>query len=1722
MSSVNPAGPNGSRSDAPDDGVAVIGLSCMFPGAPDVKTFWRNILGKVDAVTDPPPEAWDSDVYYDPMFEDTDKVYCQRGGYLGSLASFDPLLHGIPPVSVGGEPDQWLALQLAHDAMADADCLDLPEKTRQRTEVILGKGTYLNGGNAIAVEHGLVIGQTIEIIRKLNPDFSNEQIEQLRDEMKQVLPPMNAETVPGLIPNIIVGRIANRMDLMGPAYTVDAACASSLVAIQHAIRDLRNGDCDVALVGGSQVWMPVPTLNVFCRLGALSRRQQIRPFDQDADGTLLGEGIGMAVLKRLSDAERDGNRIYAVIRGAGMSSDGRGVSVMAPRIDGEELALRRAYESAGISPRSIGLIEAHGTATPVGDVVEIQALTRVFGQRQDLFPHCAIGTVKSMISHTIPASGIAGLIKTSLSLHHKVLPPTINCDVPNPKLELEKTPFYINTETRPWIHGGSEPRRAGINAFGFGGINAHVIVEEYTAPFVNENTPQLNEHLPAWESEVFIVEGATPSDIVSGIDQLIAFLNHSSEKQGDQEFTMADLSSSVNAQLGKVDVPLRLAIIATDVADLMKKLTRAKTKLADPNCQRIKEVSGIYYFQRPLGRNGKIAMMFPGEGSQYTNMLADLCLHFPEVRAIFDRSDRIFRDHQRNMVLSDVLYPRPTFNEADRQEAERRLMQMDMAIEAVLTSNEAIHTLLHGLALKPDVVVGHSTGEYSAMAAGGTLELERDDQVAEFSLALNRHYPGASETDGIPKAMMLAIGADRERAEAIAQEAGGDVFLAMDNCPHQSVLVGERNAVERAREITQREQLIFEELTFDRAYHTELFRPYAENLRSVFEDVQIRDPRTPVLSCTTATEYPRDPERVRDLVVEHWTSPVEFQRTINAMYDSGVRVFVESGARGNLSAFVEDILRGREFSAIPANVLRRSSITQLNHMVGQLAAQGIDLNWSYLYRHRSTRQLDLESLDVETLDGRASRKIDLSIAWPMLKISDETAEALNSQRTRLTSPFPNAAVNHTQSAPDHDHASLAKNSHDDVAADEPLLSDENLVKGFSTSVSDFAGTESSSGEAVDALHSYFETMDGFLATQADVMNAFFASGPAVNAPVSDRQFEVPESTDMHSNQWRFTDVENSPTTRISGVDARQSGASSGKPLLGTIITHVPDVKMVARRVFNRDEDLYLDDHTLGHALAGSRSNALAIMPLTLSLEILAEAASFLVPGKRVTGLCDVQAHRWVAFDDQPQELEVSATKLRSDDGIVRVQATLTNVSDVAGGVEAQPSPAVVATIELSNAYPASITAIDKPEGYPSKRTPEELYRSVMFHGSRWQGVETIDLVGPSGAEATLRVLSPDRFFREAGCPEFEIDPITLDAAGQVVGFWTTEVLDSGKIVFPFHIDRLDIYGSSPARDVRVTCRAAIQLIGSHLTSSTIDVVGADGHIWMRLSGWQDRRFDLPTQFEPLMLPENSGDISTVWSAPMSPYGDTGAIECRQVSASIASDSAFWSRVWSEAILSEYERDDFRALRTPEPRRLEWLAARTAAKDAVRSLSRMHFGIELMPSEITIYHDDRGAPKVFCEAFEESEFVPILSLSHTSGTAASIAGFVTSIESGPSTGIGIDIEWLKPLPDGFVETAFAASERALFDSLGLSKDNEWILRAWCAKEAIAKAMGSGLINGPRSLEIVSIDSPSGIVVAHATGELARETLNTFMAHTGRDADLAFATATCDLTDTNNEP
>jgi acyl transferase domain-containing protein len=554
--------PAASTSD-----VAIVGMACIFPGAATLREYWENIVAKVDATSDP-PEEWEAELFYDPSSHENDRIYCKRGGYLGDLATFDPVKYGVMPSSIdGGEPDQFLALRVAHEALADAGYLDRPVN-RERVGVIIGRGTYINRGFTTVLQHGLVVDRVLEILRQLHPEHSEGELSRIKRELKDSLPPFNAEMAPALVPNMMSGRIANRLDLMGPNYTVDAACASSLVAVDLAIQDLRSGRADLVLAGGVHASTPAPILQIFCQLGALSRRGQLRPFDADADGTLLGEGLGFLVLKRLGTAEADGDRIHAVLKGVGISSDGRALGLLAPRREGEELALRRAYADAGVDPASVGLVEAHGTGIPLGDEAEVQALTSVFGtERWGEGQWCALGSVKSMISHLIPAAGIAGMIKVALALYHKVLPATLHAENPNPALELHKTPFYLNTETRPWVHGHQTPRRAGVNAFGFGGINGHAILEEHRGV----DDPAASSYQQRWDTEVCIVEAADRDDLVADCRRLHGSLSESTAE-------LKDVAATLNL---RSPGPCRLGLVASSVSDLVEKLGRAAERLSD-------------------------------------------------------------------------------------------------------------------------------------------------------------------------------------------------------------------------------------------------------------------------------------------------------------------------------------------------------------------------------------------------------------------------------------------------------------------------------------------------------------------------------------------------------------------------------------------------------------------------------------------------------------------------------------------------------------------------------------------------------------------------------------------------------------------------------------------------------------------------------------------------------------------------------------------------------------------------------------------------------------------------------------------------------------------------------------------------------------------------------------------------------------------------------------
>lgn len=474
--------------------VAIIGMSCIFPGAPNLKVFWDNIINAVDSIREAAPEEWDAEHYRKKNANQFGRIYCTRGGFITEFADFDPLEFGIMPTSLkGSDPDQFLALRAAAEALQDAG-YSHKNFDGARADMILGRTAAPGIGSMNLIQHGQTIEQVITILRATSPQLSQSDLEEIESALHSSLQQCNADTIPAVMPNIISGRIAAKLGFRGRNLILDAACASSLSAVEIAVQGLLNGQSDLAIAGGVHINSSPYFYQMFCGLGALSNSGVIRPFDDNADGTILGEGVGMIVLKRLEDAERDGNRIYAVLTGIGCSSDGRSGSSLAPNVEGEALAMNRAYEMAGISPRTVSLLEAHGTGTRAGDLAEMKAIEKVFTESEPVdTAWCAIGSVKSMIGHTQAASGMAGLIKTALALYFKTLPPTLNVHKANSQIDWSKSPCYVNSTTQKWEQSFDQknPRRAAVSAFGFGGVNAHAILEEYES-----RTPQdtkLNE-----------------------------------------------------------------------------------------------------------------------------------------------------------------------------------------------------------------------------------------------------------------------------------------------------------------------------------------------------------------------------------------------------------------------------------------------------------------------------------------------------------------------------------------------------------------------------------------------------------------------------------------------------------------------------------------------------------------------------------------------------------------------------------------------------------------------------------------------------------------------------------------------------------------------------------------------------------------------------------------------------------------------------------------------------------------------------------------------------------------------------------------------------------------------------------------------------------------------------------------------------------------------------
>ncbi len=955
--------------------IAIVGMAGLLPGAANVRAYWDNILNKTDAIVEVPADRWDWQRYFDSDRAARDKIYSRWGGFIEAVP-FNPLDYGMPPNSVPSiEPLQLLMLETVRAGLADAGYLDRPFP-RERTSIIVGVGGGLG-------DLGYLYGFRSYLPHFLEADAGSGTV---ISRLSERLPEWTEDSFPGILLNVVAGRIANRFDLGGPNFTVDAACASSLVALDVAIKDLETRRADMAIVGaGDTVQSPFAFL-AFSKTQALSPSGRCRPFDANADGIAISEGLAVVILKRLEDAERDGDRIYAIIQGIGASSDGRDKSLTAPRPAGQLRALRRAYAQAGFPPDTVGLIEAHGTGTRVGDPAEVEALCELFqparAERSKTLrafrgQSCALGSVKSMIGHTKSTAGLAGLIKVALALHHRALPPTL-VDQPNPKINFPETPFYVNNQARPWLTASAnQARRAGVSAFGFGGTNAHVVLEEYRG---HAAPPQASRQ--TWPAELLVWRSPDRASLVNEINQLEKWL-----ASGDQP-RLRDLaySSYLNYQQSlEVNQPagLCLAVVATSLDDLKQKLDRARARLMAGEAN-LHDPTGVYCAEAGHGNAlpatgglGKIAFLFPGQGSQYPHMLRDLALQFPQVLACFEQANHVLRDVLPR-PLGDYIFPIPAYTEDEAQAHQQALTATRVAQPALGAAGLALSRLFKAFGVRPDVAAGHSYGELVALCEAGVIS---DRDLLILSEARGQFM---AEATGPDSGTMAAIAAGREAVltglasiPTLQRGPGQALTLANLNSPQQTVISGPRAEVELAVQHFQSQGIRAQVLPVACAFHSPLVAPASERLEQFLKTIEFRPPALEVFSNDTGQPYPSQPEAIRGALSEHLIRPVEFQREVEAMYEAGARLFVEVGPRNVLSGLVSQILAAKAghgdahpdeaghgdalptYRVVAIDQPGSSGLTALQKALGQLAAYGVPLRLDPLYEGREVTRLNL-------------------------------------------------------------------------------------------------------------------------------------------------------------------------------------------------------------------------------------------------------------------------------------------------------------------------------------------------------------------------------------------------------------------------------------------------------------------------------------------------------------------------------------------------------------------------------------------------------------------------------------------------------------------------------------------------------------------------------------------------------------------------------------------
>ncbi|MEZ5954511.1 MAG: beta-ketoacyl synthase N-terminal-like domain-containing protein [Hyphomonas sp.] len=898
--------------------IAVVGMGAVFPGRGDVTGFWRDLFEGRDLIRDVPSTHWLIDDYFDEDPKKKDRTYGRRGGFIDPVA-FDPMSFGIPPKAMEGtDTAQLLALIAAQMTLDDIARDSGGQIDKSRTSIVLGvaSATELTAHMAGRLQRPA----WINAMRQAG--LAESQVQDIAKKIEDHYVEWQEATFPGLLGNVIAGRVANRFDLGGSNYVTDAACASSLSALQIALHELRAGDSDTVLTGGVDALNDILMFMCFSKTPALSPSGDCRPFSMQADGTMLGEGIGMLALRRLDDAERDGNTIHALIRGLGGASDGKGTAIYSPAPTGQARALKRAYEQAGYGPEDVDLVEAHGTGTKAGDKAEIEGLHLVFKNEDGADPWCALGSVKSQIGHTKAAAGSASLIKAVSALSRKVMPPTIK--VEEPAESIQKSPvFYLNTEARPWISSPSRPRRASVSSFGFGGSNFHVTLEEYTG----KTAVQPWRTLP---SELFLLSAPSADSLASSIDAL---------RQDDLTSSFAGRASASHTAY-KAEHPARAAIIAESPPDLSAKASALADMIRRGEVGKRPLKPGTHVSLDPA-KPGKVAFLFSGQGSQYVGMGADLAMAFPGAREAWDEA----AGHERTgpLKLHRLAFPPSAFDQIEHGEQSERLTAMQHAQPAIAAVALSHLALLSDAGIDAEMAAGHSFGEIMALHYGGAFTAKAALTAAAERGALMAE--AAQSTSG----SMFAVQASAEAVSGIVAKFAPDLVLANDNGPSQTVLSGPTDVVNQAVKACTEAGLKARLLPVATAFHSRIVEGAVAPFQEILAKLKPRKPRRKVYANASALPYDAPASRLPETIAGQLASPVRFRELVENMYADGARIFVEVGPGSVVTGLVDDVLGNRPHMAVALDNKRMNGVAQFLSTLGALSVAGVEVDFARLF-----------------------------------------------------------------------------------------------------------------------------------------------------------------------------------------------------------------------------------------------------------------------------------------------------------------------------------------------------------------------------------------------------------------------------------------------------------------------------------------------------------------------------------------------------------------------------------------------------------------------------------------------------------------------------------------------------------------------------------------------------------------------------------------------------